>query len=227
MNLGTISQGQTKIVTFDAYVTAVQNQSQTQIVNTATASGNNTGSVSATATVIINGQVLSSNVNITLSKRAWNDTKNQDAQSINASKEDFITYTLTAANNGNSAATNFVITDDLSQVLPYADVVDNGGGSLSGNVVSYPARTIPAGGSVSVSFRVRVKYFLADNLSYTMTNTYGNTVTIHINTPQVLGAFIAPKTGADTLALGFGAAAMVMFGMYKKRKFLTQLILNN
>ena len=226
MNLGTLQPGQNSTVTFDAYITALPGQNQTQITNTAQASGQNAPSVSATATVTINQQqVFNNNVNLSLSKRAINNTKNADATQVIASKEDYITYTLTAANNSNSPANNFVITDDLSQVLPYADVTDFGGGNLSGNVITFPAQTVPANGSVSVSFEVRVKYFLADNLSYTMNNTYGNTVTIRINTPPVSN-YVAPKTGADTDAFAFGGLLVAGFALYRKKNLLTKLILN-
>ncbi len=226
LNLGNISSGQTKTITFDAYVTGAQNQSQTQIVNTATASSSNAASVSASATVIINGQVLGNNVNLILSKVAINNTKNVDATAVAASKEDFITYTLRVTNTSNAAANNFVITDDLSKVLPYADIVDKGNGTLNGNVISFPAQTIPAGGSVTVSFQVRVKFFLANNLSYTMVNTYGNTIVIKINTPKITGKFIAPKTGADTDALVFGGILMAGYAIYRKRNQLVKLVLN-
>jgi uncharacterized repeat protein (TIGR01451 family) len=174
------------------------------------------------AWVFVQGSVQGGNVNLTYSKRAWNDTKNQDAQSVYASREDYITYTLTVTNNGNQPATSFVVTDDLSQVMPYVDMIDNGGGSLSGNVVTYPGITVPAGGSVSRRFKVRVKYHLATNLSYVMTNTYGNTVTVRINQPQVQGSFTAPKTGADSLAMAFGAVSTGLYAAFKRRELLSK-----
>ncbi len=186
----------------------------------------NSGGQTAACSVYVQGQVLSGNVALTFSKRAINETKNSDATLVDASKEDYITYTLVVSNSGNSAATNFVISDDLSGVLPYADMVDNGGGTLNGNVISYPAISVPANGSVSKSFRVRVKFFLADNLSYTMTNTYGNTVVIHINTPQIITDFVAPKTGADTGAFMFAGVLTAAFALYRKKRFLKDLILN-
>ncbi|MCX6797066.1 MAG: hypothetical protein NTX98_01130 [Candidatus Doudnabacteria bacterium] len=222
INLGSIMSGQQKRVVFQARVNVSGSQS---IQNTARASGDSASQVQDDAWVFVQGgSVQGGSVNLVYSKRANNDTKNADATSVIASREDYIIYTLTVTNTGNSPATSFVVTDDLSQVLPYADIVDNGGGVLSGNVISYSGITVPAGGSVSKSFRVRVKYYLTANLSYTMTNTYGNTITVRINTPQVLGAFVAPKTGADTLSLTFGGILTLAFAGFRKRKYLLNLI---
>jgi len=220
MYLGNLVPGQQKRINFQARINSTGSSS---IQNVAVANSDNAGSVQASAWVFVS-QVSGGNVNLNYSKRAFNETRNADATTVTAQREDFITYTLTVNNSGNTPANNFVITDDLSQVLQYADMVDNGGGSLNGSVINYPGITVPAGGSVSRSFKVRVKFSLASNLSYTMTNTYGNTVTVRINTPQVLGNFVAPKTGAETAAFSFagiftGAAALI-----RKRKYLMKLI---
>lgn len=223
LNLGSILSGQQKRVVFQARVNSGSNQS---IQNTAKASGEATAQVQDDAWVFVQGQVQGGSVSLAYSKKAVNETKNTEATSVIASREDYITYTLTVTNSGNTLANNFVITDDLSQVLPYADMVDNGGGSLSGNILSYPGISIPAGGSVSKSFKVRVKFSLAANLSYTMTNTYGNTLSVRINTPQVLGAFVAPKTGGPSVALAsaFGAIMVAGMAVVRNRKKVLELI---
>ncbi|HYV33262.1 MAG TPA: LPXTG cell wall anchor domain-containing protein, partial [Candidatus Limnocylindria bacterium] len=95
---------------------------------------------------------------------------------------------------------------------------------LNGNVLSFPGITVPAGGSVSRSFQVRIKASLSATLSYVMTNTYGNTVTVKINTPQVLGAFTAPKTGADTMGFVFSGVLTAAAALVAKRKSLLKVI---
>ena len=52
-----------------------------------------------------NGNVLGGNVNLTYSKSAFNNTKNQDATAVIASREDYITYTLTVQNSGTGTLT--------------------------------------------------------------------------------------------------------------------------
>jgi uncharacterized repeat protein (TIGR01451 family) len=153
---------------------------------------------------------------LALSKRAFNNTKNVDATSQPAEREDYITYTLTVTNNSGTQASNYVVTDDLSGVLPLADMVDLGGGQLSGNILSYPGMNIPAGSSISKTFKVRVKYHLSSSISYQMLNTYGNTVTVVINPPK---PYIPPKTGGLVdLFGGLGFASILTAGFVIARK---------
>src|SRR5690606_20567436 len=139
--------------------------------------------------------------NIVLTKRAWNDTKNIDAVTASAARGDYITYTLITTNNGTATQNNYVIKDDLSQVLPLADMVATNGGTVNGNTISYPAVNIKPGETVVKTFKVRVKQTLDKNLSYQLKNTYGNTIVINVPGEQV---FTPPTTGAaGTAAAGF------------------------
>lgn len=220
MYLGSLSAGQQKRVVFQARVNSGTNSS---IQNIASVSGDNASSAQDDAWVFVGG-VAGGNVSLAYSKSAVNETKNADATTVAASREDYITYTLKVSNNGNTPADNFVITDDLSQVLPYADIVDNGGGTVSGNIINFPGLSVPAYGYVTRSFKIRIKYNLQANLSYVMTNTYGNTLSIRINNPQVQGAYVAPKTGAETGAFAFSGLLTAAAALFRRRKEILKVI---
>lgn len=217
--VGTISSGQQRRVTFEA---TVNNASTgTSIQNIGRARGDNISEVQDDAFVMVNTNTFAP-TNLVFSKRAFNDTQNVDAQSVNAQREDFITYTLQVTNTGSTNATSFVITDDLSSVLPFADMVDNGGGFVSGNTITFPGIDIPAGATVSKSFKVRVKFSLDPNSTYQMTNTYGNSVTVRIQGDRV---FIAPKTGSSAVsAITFSGLLTTAFFAVRRRKDLFQLV---
>lgn len=217
--LGTLGAGQSRTVTITATISGAAGQT---IQNTATASADATPSVSDTALVLV-GAVAGANTGFTYSKSAYNDTKNVDATTVPADKEDFITYTLTATNIGNTTATNFVISDDLSNVLNYASMTSLNGGTMNGNTITWPAVTIAANSSVKETFRVRVNFNLPTSFNnLQLVNTYGNTVTIQINNPRVLGATItAPTTGpAGEAALGLGFATVLTAVFHFIRKAL-------
>jgi uncharacterized repeat protein (TIGR01451 family) len=215
--VGNMTLGQQHTITFDANVSST---SATTLTNTAQAAADNYGQIQDQAQVFVS-QVAGTFVNLNYSKRAFNDTKNIDAASVPANREDFITYTLTVNNTGNAPATNFIVSDDLSGVLNYASMVDTKGGTMNGNVISWPAETIPAFGSVTHTFRVRVKFNLPQG-SLQMVNTYGNTVTVRIAQPLVLGqVFVAPKTGASaTAAVVFAGLMTIAFAIAKRKNLI-------
>lgn len=217
--LGNLNPGQSRVLTFTSQVLAV---GPATICNVATATGSNVNQVSDNACVQIVVIPKPGTPNIVLSKRAFNDTKNIDATKVNASREDFITYSLVTTNTGTADAVNYVISDDLSQVLPLADMVDTMGGTLSGQTISYPAVTIHPGETVVKTFKVRVKASLAANLSYQMKNTYGNTIVINIPGKEV---FEAPKTGAaGTSAAVFAGLITSGFVLLRKGRAIVKFI---
>ncbi|MEK7212186.1 MAG: hypothetical protein AAB686_00730, partial [Patescibacteria group bacterium] len=125
-NFGTLNQNNTVTVEFDAVLASASYfGSNTQTVtNTANARGDNVPTVQATANINVSGQVLNSSFQ--QSKSAYNQTQGVAAQSVQANPGDIINYTLTYQNTGGVNLTNIVITDDLSGILPYADVINAG-----------------------------------------------------------------------------------------------------
>ncbi len=214
-SIGSLNPGQSRTFTFQATVNSGANQT---IINTANASADNTGTVNAQATVYVSA-VAGANINLVLSKRAYNQTQNADATVVTARPGDIIIYTLTVRNTGNAAATNFIFQDDISDVLQLAAMQTFDGGAFNiGNLnVSWPSVTIPANGTVEKTFSVKVNSAFPAGSDNVMTNTFGNTVNVRVNKPTVAGAFIAPKTGA-TSTLAFVFATLFMLGYIGYRK---------
>ncbi|GAC1572279.1 MAG: hypothetical protein NVS3B9_1620 [Candidatus Doudnabacteria bacterium] len=220
LSLGNFNAGAQHVITFDAKVNAT---TAATLVNTAQSAADNFGTIQDSASVFVS-QVQGANVVLSYAKRAFNDTKNIDATSAPSNREDYITYTLTVGNTGNSPATNFIVSDDLSNVLNYASIVDLNGATMNGNVIAWPAETVNSGASVTHTFRVRVKYNLPAG-SLQMVNTYGNTVVVRIVQPKVLGAiFVAPKTGATaTVGLIFAALITLFYAVMQKKNLIPKV----
>lgn len=217
MKIGSLSVGQISTILYK-YTLATNLPAGFETCNIITLTGDYVSSQSDQACVRGITQTAGSNVFLNFSKKAFNDTQNMNAILKPARGEDYITYTLQVGNSGNSPATGFVIQDDLAGVLSLADVVDFGGGSLTGSVLSFPATNVPAGGVVQKQFKVRVKAFLP-NLSYIMRNTYGNTVDVAVN--RRLEPVVAPSTGGFSSLIGaggLGSLSVLGLFMYRRRK---------
>lgn len=125
-----------------------------------------------------------------------------NANNKTASAGDTITYTLTAYNSGKASVSNFVMQDDVSYVLDYANIQSDDNGSLnSQDIISWPATTIAPNASLSHQVTVVIKSPIPQTLpsssdpeyfDHIMTNVYGNT--ININLPPSAVTTIAATT---------------------------------
>ena len=120
------------------------------------------------------------------SKSAVNETQgNVPAHTVAANPGDVIAYTLTTRNTGLREQAGLVVSDDIKDVLEYATLVDNGGGTLANGVIAYPSSTLGTGATVTNTFKVRVnpsdQWPTAGN--FVMTNVYGNAVDVPVNPP--------------------------------------------
>ncbi len=175
-------------------------QCNTAIVSTNGQSFTSTacGYISNSSTAVTSSVVAN---NMRPSLTVINDTKNVSGTVVSAGREDFLTYKFTATNAGSIVENGYVVKVDLSGVLPLADVVDFGGGSLSGNTISYPAVNITPGSSITQQVRVRVKYNLPP-YSFVLATTYGNEVKVNVRSSAGVITYVAPKVGGNTNALG-------------------------
>lgn len=173
------------------------------------------------------------------SKIASNDTqKIDDANNTTAKAGDVITYNLTVQNTGQTDVKNFVVEENIGDVLEYADVTDyHGGVKDSNNVVRWPAATVKAGGKITKQITVKVKDPIPQtpasstnpgSYDLTMTNVYGNTVNIKLpgsvvkTTEQV--ATTLPSTGPGTsILIGFAVTAVVGYFLARSRLLAKEL----
>ncbi|MCX6811370.1 MAG: hypothetical protein NT039_01605 [Candidatus Berkelbacteria bacterium] len=114
------------------------------------------------------------------SKNAWNITQNVDATTIPAKEGDVIEYHLITKNIGNGTQMNFIVDDDLSDVLDNAQIISiSNNGSMQGNTIVYPKVDLAAGQRIDYTFKVKVTSQRA-NSDLEMRNIYGNWVIIII-----------------------------------------------
>jgi uncharacterized repeat protein (TIGR01451 family)/LPXTG-motif cell wall-anchored protein len=100
---------------------------------------------------------------------------------------DIIRYTLSVTNDGTRNIPGFVISDDVSDILLYADLVngdaDGNGktGTVSGGTISWPQQDIAVGQTITEWFTVQIKPSAQwGGNDFTMTNVYGDTVNVHL-----------------------------------------------
>ncbi|MBX4187918.1 MAG: DUF11 domain-containing protein [Candidatus Doudnabacteria bacterium] len=213
-DLGDIDRGDSVTVIFRSVVPSFS--SNTTVTNKATADASNTGSVSDTANVRLI-TVFGGNVNLVLSKKAYNVTQNRDATTVTARRGDVITYTLVVENTGSSTAQNYVFQDNLADILQLADM--NGFAPANfdsaAKTLTWPSVDISGNSKVERSFSVKVKNPIPSGTDYVMTNFFGNEVRVNVERP-----FVAPPTGtASTLSFVFALATVGGYFFYRRHQF--------
>ncbi|MEI7683087.1 MAG: isopeptide-forming domain-containing fimbrial protein [Candidatus Saccharibacteria bacterium] len=177
---------------------------------------------------------ICSDVCLVLSKTASNDSQHvANANGTTAKAGDVITYNLIVKNTGKATVKKFVVQENISDVLDYADVIDLHGGAIDGkNNVRYPAIDIKAGATVTKQITVKVKNPVPQTpvslsnpgkFDLTMTNVYGNTsVNIHLPgspikvTEQLTTSL--PNTGpGSNLLIGFVIMSIVGYFFARSR----------
>ena len=171
---------------------------------------------------------------ISIKKSASNLTENiSNANGTTAQAGDDIQYTLSATNNGSNSA-SYIFQDSLAYVLDYSSLVNTGGGTLnsSTNEISWPTVKIAAGKTATKQFEVKVDNPIPDTptstsdpnyFNLTMTNTFGNTITIKLPSTPVLAAVQTasaslPNTGpGNSVIIGAIVLAIAGFFFYRSR----------
>lgn len=160
-------------------------------------------------------------------KTVKNDTQGiADANNTTAAAGDTLTYTLTTTNRGKIDIKKYSVNENITDVLDYADIVDlHGGTKNDDNIVTWPQADIKADKSITVSFTVRVKNPIPStpvsssdpgHFDLTMTNVYGNTVSVKLPPPTIKVAEVVattlPSTGPGTSMVIL--ASIVVFAGY-------------
>jgi len=174
-----------------------------------------------------------------LSKKAVNTSQNKDAVKTKAKAGDTIQYSLIVKNTStNTPVKGFVVEENITDILEYADVVDFHGGSVNDqNVVTWPATDIGTGQTIEKTLTIRVKSQIPDTPASTsnpgsydcvMTNVYGNAVDIPVacsvakTTEQITTTL--PNTGpGETLAVAFVVTAIGGYFLARTKLMVKEL----
>jgi len=167
------------------------------------------------------------------SKEAKNLTRNTDASSVVAQSSDRIEYTVHVENVGEVPASAAIV-EELTDVMEYASLQDNGGGTYNSETktLSWPSLILQPGEKTSRSFVVYVNDSIPTTAQGTsepgsydciMTNAFGNTVNVSVKceAPKVLEQTVSelPKTGpGENLAFAGIVATVVTYFWARSRQ---------
>lgn len=174
---------------------------------------------------------------ITQSKEARNVTRAlANANGTTASPSDRIEYTIRTT-NVSSVGTTTTVTENLGDVLEYADLSFNGGGIYDpvAKTLTWENVTISASATDTRTFAVQIKSSIPqtpragnDPAAYdcVITNSYGNTISIAMQCPiiKTVETTVAqlPVTGPTENMIFAGALLMVVTYFYARSRLLNK-----
>jgi len=182
-------------------------------------------------------------------KKSTNYTQNKsDANNTTAKADDVIIYTLIAKNSGEAVIKNYVMKENLSDVLEYADIIDLNGGKLNTKkTITWPASNIKPSEVLSRTIKVKVKNPVPQTPSpcasstavpcpktmsfdLTMTNTFhGKTINIKLpssvpKTTEIVTTTTLPNTGPGfSLVVGFSFTTIIGYFFARSRLLAKEL----
>lgn len=175
-----------------------------------------------------------------LNKRAQNDTQNiPNADGKMAKAGDTITYNLSVKNTSTNTQVNgYVVEENITDILEYADVTDLHGGTIDDqNVIKWPAQAIDPLKTIDQKLTIQIKNPIPqtpvsssnpDSFDCEITNVYGDTVNVKLGcsvpktTEQIAGSL--PNTGpGETIAVAFVITAVAGYFFARARLMAKEL----
>lgn len=171
--------------------------------------------------------------NIIRSKKATNKTQHTNSIKVSAEAGDKIEFTLSAKNTGDAAG-SVEMTDEIADLLEYATMDYDGGGTFNpdSKTLSWGEIELAPGQTESRSFTVKILRTipstgtgLSDSTSYDcqISNSFGNTVNVNIDCPVekiVVEQVVAelPKTGPGENIIFAGVILSVVAYFYARSR---------
>lgn len=178
-------------------------------------------------------------VSIAQSKTAINVSRGSvSAADTTAQENDIISYAITIKNKA-STDTTVKFEDHLADVLEYAILSDNGGGSFNKatNILSWPDEKLAPYAEDVRTFTVRVldaipatAQGISNPSSYDciMTNAFGNTIALNVNcpTPKIVEQITSklPKTSVNKNILFSSIIFIITLYFYARTRQIKQEI---
>lgn len=162
----------------------------------------------------------------------------KDANGSTAKPSEVLEYHLLTKNDSPAGINDYLIQDNISDILDYADLADGSGAQLDANHnLIWPKITIPGNQTVVKSFKVKVKNPIPntpaslsdpEHFNLLMRNVYGTAISVKVPGSIVKTTEIAttalPNTGpGDTLVIGFLLTSLAGYLFARTRLFQREL----